>query len=59
MGRLQQGIYSGVRHNILSTGYRSSEKIFHEGIGFLNAALFLTIPITLAFALEVMRLMAH
>ena len=59
VGLLVYRIYSGVRHNILSTGYRSSEKIFHEGIGFLNAALFLTIPITLAFALEVMRLMAH
>ena len=59
VGGLVYRLYRALRHNILSTGYHSTGEIFRQGIGFLNAALFLTIPLTLAFALEVMRLMAQ
>lgn len=59
IGGLVYRLYRALRHNILSTGYHSTGEIFRQGIGFLNAALFLTIPLTLAFALEVMRLMAQ
>ena len=57
IGWLVYKLYSYLRQQFLATRYKTTPELYREGIGYLALALILSIPITLAFALEITRLM--
>ena len=57
IGWLVYKLYSSLRQQFLATRYKTTPELYREGIGYLALALILSIPITLAFALEITRLM--
>ena len=57
IGWLVYKLYSYLRQQFLATRYKTTPELYREGIGYLALSLILSIPITLAFALEITRLM--